>query len=50
MAYIAHSVKNVGVTLNHENFRDHERFITKIYFNANLEICTKFLNDKILEL
>ena len=35
-----------GATLNHENLNDHEIFIPKIYFNANLERFTKFSNHE----
>ena len=37
--------------LNHEKFlSDHEIFITKIYFEANFERFTNFLNHENLEL
>ena len=39
-----------GATLNHENLNDHEIFIPKIYFNANLERFTEFSNHETLEL
>ena len=51
MAYVAHLLKNGQDNIKSRKFKsDHEIFIMKIYFNANLEEFTKFLNHESLKL